>query len=682
MVKNSEDYDVEQEKNEREKEALLKEYSPEDYKRLMELKANNEPGHKDQYYDETARKTDDLINAGSLTDEQEKQERKKDLIELMEEVGKLVKEDKKHIPELQEIRLNFKKEFPEDYRKMFNQSEFKEKVDDNIDNKNNDDSKSEKIKKAIKSFTDMLDLADQFIDIQPLYYDMNKIWWIWNFETYSWDMTDEVQWLNMLDKEMNQPFFTINSRNKNEIIESLKRRARLRKPKNPEKYWIQFKDTVVDIKSGDVFSASPEYFFTSAIPYSIGETEDTPTMDKLFNEWVVGGNQDQSYVDTMYEIIAYSTLRDQFLQRLFAFTGIGSNGKGCFLSIVAKFLGEENIYSTELKELINNRFETSALLNKQAVFMGEVDVYDMSNTNLLKKLTGEDKIRYELKGKQPFSDHSFCTCFMATNSLPMTPDKSDGFYRRWLLIEFPNQFKVGKNIVSQIPEEEYNNLARKIINIIKGLYDNMKFTNDGDIDERKKIFEQRSDPMIRFINLHCKESAEKDLKFSDFCLSFYKYLKDERLREISKRKIGQALRSEGYLLEKVNVIRADGTRTKVLMIMGFSMKNTPKTRKYYLLSYTLIGKLTKIQHFGVLQVHLYMKEIQNLLKKPNRNVTCEDIFLENDEIKGLNSSKDLSLPSWDEKAVIWRNCCICRDTPCNESDGQMYCQKHFKNQRS
>ena len=66
--------------------------------------------------------------------------------------------------------------------------------------------------------------------------------------------------------------------------------------------------------------------------------------------------------------------------------------------------------------------------------MGEVDTYDLTNTNLLKQLAGEDLIRFEFKGKTPFSEKSNTTCFIASNSLPVTPDRSNGFYRRNLIL--------------------------------------------------------------------------------------------------------------------------------------------------------------------------------------------------------------------------------------------------------
>ena len=390
-----------------------------------------------------------------------------------------------------------------------------------------------------------LSQANKFIEKQPLFYDKSSMWWLWNFEKFCYEMVDDVDILNGISDAMDMD--TTNSKMKTEILNALKQIGRKSIPKNPEKTWVQFKDKIVDVKTGEEFESTPEYFMTNPIPWNIGENENTPTMDKLFREWVVMEDvQDESYIKTLYEHIAYSTLQDQFLQRLFAYTGSGSNGKGCFLKLVKNFLGEDNIGTTELKLLATKQFESSALYKKQAVFMTEVDAYDMQNTNLLKKLTGEDDIRYEFKGKTPFKEKSSTTSFIASNSLPVTPDKSIAFYRRWSIVDFPHIFKVGKDVVGEIPDVEFNNLANKCVIICKELYVSMSITNEGSVEDRMKRYEARSNPLMRFIEEHCEESPEAHSIFNVFYIKFCEYLKENRLRLMTKRGVSKGLKDEGF----------------------------------------------------------------------------------------------------------------------------------------
>jgi hypothetical protein len=49
-------------------------------------------------------------------------------------------------------------------------------------------------------------------------------------------------------------------------------------------------------------------------------------------------------------------------------------------------------------------------------------------------------LRCEFKGKNSSDFHNYAKPIITCNVLPETPDKSGGFYRRWCIVDFPNQF--------------------------------------------------------------------------------------------------------------------------------------------------------------------------------------------------------------------------------------------------
>ena len=106
-------------------------------------------------------------------------------------------------------------------------------------------------------------------------------------------------------------------------------------PKEIKPTWIQFKDIIVDIKTGEEFPAIHEYFVTNPIPYELHNKRyvNTPVMDKIFEEWV-----GKEHVKTLYEILAYSLIPSYPIHRLFCFIGAGLNGKSCYLRLIKKFV--------------------------------------------------------------------------------------------------------------------------------------------------------------------------------------------------------------------------------------------------------------------------------------------------------------------------------------------------------
>ncbi len=426
-------------------------------------------------------------------------------------------------------------------------------------------------KAKVENVFSMKLMASEFLMKQPLFYNRNGTFWIWDVLQSKWLMTDEIDILNLFSEKMN--FDTTKSHIKNELINSLKQLGRQHIPKDPERNWLQFQDTIIDISNGNKFKATAEYFITNPIPYPLGNTESTPTMDKLFGEWVVKeGLQDESYIQTLYEIIAYCCSNEQFLQTIIALTGSGSNGKGTFLNLICKFLGEQNICSSDLKTLSTRNFEASALYRKLLCVMGEVDAHDLKNTGLLKKLTGEDLVRYEFKGKTPFSEYSSTTCVISTNSLPLTPDKSIGFYRRWLIVDFPNQFKIKRNLIKEIPDQEFPNLALKIVRILSELYKKNEFTNGGTIEQKTQRYEARSNPLAMFLQEYCNDTTSGKIKIKEFCEQFNTYLKNHRLRPVTTRKVGNILREEGFEISARNFAE-DGNEVSAKAVLGIDWKN-------------------------------------------------------------------------------------------------------------
>jgi len=391
------------------------------------------------------------------------------------------------------------------------------------------------IDKVITSFNTKFDLAEQILEYIPLFYDDVGMWWRWNHNKFCWDIVDEVDILNNVTYSSYAN--TINAKERGEIIQALKQVSRQKRPEDAPLSWIQFGDEIIDIETGDRFKATSKYFLTNPLPYKLGEIEDTPTIDKIFEEWV-----GKEKVILLKEIMAYCMLRDYPIHRIFCFLGAGLNGKSCFLNLVRKFIGENNISSTELDILLNSRFEITKLHKKLVCQMGETNFSEMNKTSILKKISGNDLIGFEYKNKKPFGEKNYAKILIATNNLPATTDKTDGFYRRWISIDFPNRFTEKIDILSTIPEIEYNNLSLQLVGILIDLLKNRSFTNEGTIEQRKKDFEDRSNPLEKFMKEYVTESFEGYIWKWEFEKKLNEWCKENRFREISSVAIGKKMK--------------------------------------------------------------------------------------------------------------------------------------------
>lgn len=443
----------------------------------------------------------------------------------------------------------------------------REELKDEDDNEKNHEEFLKEIATQLANKTGFRTAARALIREQPIYYDKNQIWWLWNKKNNAWEIADEtdIMTIAIVSLQLNGDQSV---KNKGFMIEALRQEGRINKPKDFPKEWVQFKDRFFNIVTGDTYPATSEYFCVNPIPWSIGITEDTPTISKLFDQWV-----GPEYTQTLYEIIAYCCYTDYPIHIIVCLVGNGRNGKSKYQGLIQRFIGKLNISSTELEALFENRFETFKLYKKLVCLMGETNFNVMRNTSLLKRLTGQDLIGFEAKGKTPFDDTNYAKIIISTNGLPSTDDQSDGFFRRWMIIDFPNEFPEGKDILDMIPEEEYNNLAKKITKILPQLLHNGKFQKQGSIEERKKKYIETSNPLQVFIKEFCIKQDDVQVKYSTFYTKYVHWLSERKNRVVSRKEFSQMLEREGHEIQKNNLKNDEGIYENGHWIMGIKLKD-------------------------------------------------------------------------------------------------------------
>jgi len=402
--------------------------------------------------------------------------------------------------------------------------------------------KVDNFSRAISKFADKLDLAEKFIEIQPIFYERKNQFWVWNFESFCWELKDETDILNLISKHTNAD--TINSNEKNTILEALKQVGRLNRPQEIKPTWVQFKDKIYDIESGEFFEATPDYFVSNPIDWKVGTSEATPTIDKLIKSWVSGKD-----VDKLYEIFAYTIIPKMFIHSFFFLYGPPGMGKGTFVNTLIKFIGKRNSTATSINRINNNsRFETYNWYKKLLITMSEVsDINDLKNSGLINQATGEDPIPAEIKGGDSFDFTNYGKFIYPTNKL-LKVDPEDGFGRRVRVIKFVNRFEKEKDVLDEIPDCEFENLAKKCLRIGKDLWFRRQFTDDVNISERMKKYQEISkSPMEIFISNYCDLSdSDAMIPFNDFYTGFVKFLMIEKKEIPNRIQVSKSLRNLGF----------------------------------------------------------------------------------------------------------------------------------------
>jgi putative DNA primase/helicase len=124
------------------------------------------------------------------------------------------------------------------------------------------------------------------------------------------------------------------------------------------------------------------------------------------------------------------------LQKYLEIIGGGGTGKSTFMNLLAALVGEENVISTDLKNLENNRFEGASIYGKKLVLITDSERYG-GEVSKLKSLTGQDPIRCEQKNKQQHASFVFGGfVVMAANEPIQSTDYTSGLSRRRITLHF------------------------------------------------------------------------------------------------------------------------------------------------------------------------------------------------------------------------------------------------------
>lgn len=145
----------------------------------------------------------------------------------------------------------------------------------------------------------------------------------------------------------------------------------------------------------------------------------------------------------LLEFIGLSLTTSTEFERALMLLGNGSNGKSKALTVISEMVGTDHRAAIALDQL-DNRFQLAHLDAKLINVMSETsEGGDLPDAQIKQLISGE-LITAEHKLRPPFSFRPMAKFWLATNHLPSTRDFSEGVFRRFTVLAFPNKFERGK----------------------------------------------------------------------------------------------------------------------------------------------------------------------------------------------------------------------------------------------
>lgn len=307
----------------------------------------------------------------------------------------------------------------------------------------------------------------------------------------------------------------------NEIINFIKRasyekREKLIEPENK----ICLENGILNLKTLELENFSPDLVFFNKIPVKFDKNADCPSINKFLDEIV---EEDDKKV--LIEFTGFCLLKNYSIQKSFMLVGGGANGKSLFLRLLKRFLGKKNVCSIPLQRLENNRFSLSSLFGKLANIFADLPSKALEGTSIFKMLTGEDLIPAEKKFKDEFFFENYAKMIFSANQIPKSPENTDAFFRRWIIVNFPNQF-LGKNadkslIKNLTTPQELSGLLNLAIEGLKNILSQGDFSCEENIKKTRETYIRLSDSIGSFIMdkilISPEDFIEKKKLYTRYC---------------------------------------------------------------------------------------------------------------------------------------------------------------------
>lgn len=204
---------------------------------------------------------------------------------------------------------------------------------------------------------------------------------------------------------------------------------------------IPLRNGVLDKETKELRPHSPGDRLTHCLPFDYDPNATCePIVDWLTE--TVGGKQD--LVTFLLAYLNAVVNRRSDLQRYLELIGTGGSGKSTYMRLATALVGEHNTHTTKHQLLEQNRFETANLHGKALALITEADQY-VGAVNVLKAITGQDKLHYEEKNKQAGEGFYFEGMVITAGNEPSrSTDYTSGLKRRKIPVWFRNHVPPGK----------------------------------------------------------------------------------------------------------------------------------------------------------------------------------------------------------------------------------------------
>lgn len=333
---------------------------------------------------------------------------------------------------------------------------------------------------------------------------------------------------------------------------------------------LPMQNGIFNLETKKIIPFDPSYVFLNKLPISYNPKAICTNIEKHFKAIL---NKEEE-INLLYEIIGFCLWKDYFIEKAIIFEGDGRNGKSKTQELIRRLMGVENCCAVPVSEISEDSFSVAVLFGKMVNLAGDLSNIEMKETGLLKRSIGRDLLSCKRKFMNNIDFVNYAKHIFSCNELPKVYDTTKGFWERWIMIKFNNEFvqktdweklsesekKTKKLIDPEIlnkitSQEELEGLFIKALQGLDTIRKNKEFSYSISSEDNKRYWKSKSDSFKIFSEETIVKSDDLDyITKQEVRNKYHSYCEKYKVRGASDKAIKVILEESFGVSEDRNLI--------------------------------------------------------------------------------------------------------------------------------
>ena len=202
---------------------------------------------------------------------------------------------------------------------------------------------------------------------------------------------------------------------------------------------IAVRNGMLDLNSQTLTPHSPDNYNTIYLDWDYNEAVDYSELIDDFMKQVSMG--DPKKMQFLYEVAGYCLLKRSIFEKFFIFKGTGGTGKSTFCNLIMRMVGKKYVSTVKLNQFDQDYYLATMIDKLVNIDFDASDKKTLEDSGRFKSITCSEPVSVRQIYAAVVEMVSCATIIINANHMPKIADKSDGLYRRMILVEIDHKIQ-------------------------------------------------------------------------------------------------------------------------------------------------------------------------------------------------------------------------------------------------